>query len=170
MVCPLSPCYNVCMAITKAGALKIAAKRRGLSVLEYLEKARDKKWCVGCKVWQLKADFGKDRSRGDGLSTICLDYERLRSRNKYQKKQRPIPGRSFVPPRDGDKKQARRRINYFVEAGLLPQPNDLPCFDCGCVWVPGGVRHEYDHHLGYASENHENVQAVCSTCHHQRTK
>lgn len=27
---------------------------------------------------------------------------------------------------------------------------------------------EYDHHLGYAAEHHEDVEAVCTTCHHAR--
>ncbi len=165
---PSRPCYYTIMAVTKAGALKIAAKKRGLSVQEYLEKARAQKWCGGCKNWHPKIEFGKDATRGDGLSANCFNHRRRSGRNKYKKKPMPPIGRSFVPAREGDKKQARRRINYFVEMGLLPHPNDVPCFDCGDRWFPGGARHEYDHHLGYAKENHENVQAVCSTCHHKR--
>jgi hypothetical protein len=59
-------------------------------------------------------------------------------------------------------------VNYLIEARLLPPPNDRPCADCGHLWVEGGPRHEYDHHLGYTAEHHEDVEAVCSGCHHAR--
>lgn len=59
-------------------------------------------------------------------------------------------------------------MNYLVDAGLIPDPNDLPCADCGHVYTPEGRRHEYDHYLGYAPEHHEDVEAVCTTCHHAR--
>jgi hypothetical protein len=59
-------------------------------------------------------------------------------------------------------------VNYLVEARLIPHPNELPCVDCGHEWAPGQRRHEYDHHLGYAPEHHEHVEAVCTLCHHRR--
>ena len=40
--------------------------------------------------------------------------------------------------------------------------------DCGHEYGSGERRHEYDHHLGYAAEHHEDVEAVCSKCHHAR--
>ena len=70
--------------------------------------------------------------------------------------------------REGDYRQARRRVNYLVDLGLLPRPNNLPCADCGHVWKPGQLRHEYDHHLGYDAQHHEDVEAVCTPCHHDR--
>lgn len=79
-------------------------------------------------------------------------------------------GSRRVPARDGDIRQAHDRINGLVRRGVIPRPADLPCTDCGQVWVPGLSRHEYDHHLGYAAEHHESVQAVCSRCHHAREK
>lgn len=78
------------------------------------------------------------------------------------------PGPAPMPPRDGDKKQARQRINVEVRAGRRPHPNLLPCTDCGHVWVEDERRHEYDHHLGYAPEHHLEVQPVCTTCHARR--
>ncbi|MFF5261307.1 hypothetical protein ACFY4C_20385 [Actinomadura viridis] len=59
-------------------------------------------------------------------------------------------------------------MNYLVDAGLIPDPNELPCVDCGHVYTPEQRRHEYDHHLGYAPEHHEDVEPVCTTCHHAR--
>lgn len=72
------------------------------------------------------------------------------------------------PPRDGDKKQARKRVNVLVRTGRIPRPNALPCTDCGHVWSPGERRHEYDHYLGYGAAHHLDVQPVCTTCHAQR--
>jgi len=77
-------------------------------------------------------------------------------------------GPSPHPPRDGDKKQARQRINVLVRTGKIPHPNTLPCVDCGHVWHSAG-RHEYDHHMGYAAEHHYDVEPVCTRCHSRRS-
>ncbi len=55
------------------------------------------------------------------------------------------------PPRDGDKAQARHRVNVLVRTGRLAHPNALACADCGHIWKQGERRHEYDHYLGYAA-------------------
>lgn len=78
------------------------------------------------------------------------------------------PGPAPAPPRDGDKRQARQRINVEVRTGRRPHPNELPCADCGHVWSLGERRHEYDHHLGYAADHHYDVQSVCTLCHSHR--
>jgi len=66
-------------------------------------------------------------------------------------------------------KQARRRINYLVEQGLIPHPNDLPCLDCGdMLFVRESSRHEYDHAKGYEGAEQLYVEPVCSRCHHNR--
>lgn len=78
------------------------------------------------------------------------------------------PGPAPQTPRDGDKEQARQRINVEVREGRRPHPNSIPCVDCGHVWGPGERRHEYDHHLGYAAEHHYDVQSVCTLCHAKR--
>lgn len=126
------------------------------------------KVCVQCRFTKPHDAFAKDRSRPDGRAYRCRDCLNASARAKYVRKPRPAAGRSYAPARDGDVKQARRRVNYLVEAGLLPAPNDLPCTDCGHVWALGERRHEYDHHLGYDATHHEDVQPVCTTCHHVR--
>lgn len=78
------------------------------------------------------------------------------------------PGPAPNPPRSGDKKQARQRINLEVKNGRRPHPNALPCVDCGHLWRPGERRHEYHHHKGYAAEHHYDVEAVCTRCHARR--
>lgn len=79
-----------------------------------------------------------------------------------------LPGPAPNPPRDGDAVQARQRINVEVRTGRRPHPNTLPCSDCGHLWAEGERRHEYDHHMGYNSEHHLDVQPVCTTCHAKR--
>lgn len=78
------------------------------------------------------------------------------------------PGPAPNPPRDGDRKQARQRINVEVRTGRRPHPNTLPCADCGHEWSEGERRHEYDHFMGYAAEHHYAVESVCTTCHAAR--
>ncbi len=73
-----------------------------------------------------------------------------------------------APSRDGDRKQARQRINVEVRTGRRPHPNTLPCTDCGHIWFEGERRHEYDHHLGYAGKHHYDVEPVCTRCHTAR--
>ena len=157
------------MAQTREGAATIAAKKAGITIEEYQARHEaGEKWCSGCRAWHSHDAFGKDRSRWDGLAAYCRDSRNTSLRSRYKPKPGPESGRAFVPARAGDKKQARRRINYFVEAGLLPHPNLVPCTDCGNVWSDGDSRHEYDHYLGYAAVHHEHVQAVCAPCHHKR--
>jgi len=164
------PCYTYEMAQTPEGARRTAAKHAGISFAEYLDlESAGQKRCTACKTWHDLSAFALDRTRHDGLTAQCRESRNGRARRAYVPQPRRVfRGRSFVPARDGDRKQAERRINYFVEAGLIPPPNSQPCIDCGHVWKRGGKRHEYDHYLGYAPQNHEQVQPVCSTCHHRR--
>jgi len=158
------------MAGHQTGAMKRAAAYLGLSFEEYTAKIEaGEKWCVGCKAWHPVAAFGVDKSRGDGLSTICISGRKEKHRAKYIRRPRTSKlGAFFVPARDGDKEQARARVNHHIKVGLLPDPNALPCADCGHVCTEGERRHEYDHHQGYAAEHQLDVEAVCTICHRAR--
>lgn len=158
------------MAQTRDGAIKVAAKKAGVCAEEYRRLMQEgMKWCTLCKAWHPRSEFASDRSRWDGLTAGCRFARNALAQAQYvPKPKRVIKGRSFVPARDGDVHQARRRVNYFVEAGIIPHPNALPCAACGHVWKEGERRHEYDHHLGYAAEHHECVEPVCTRCHAQR--
>lgn len=68
--------------------------------------------------------------------------------------------------KDNNKLNARAKVNAKVKRGTTPNPNTLPCVDCG--HLGDDRRHEYDHHLGYEPEYHHSVQPVCSVCHHKR--
>lgn len=152
---------------SRSGSLAVAAGRVGLTVDEYEAHVdAGEKWCSRCKAWHPLDAFGRDASRGDGRAPSCRESKNRHGRVAYEPKPGPDPGRRFVPARDGDKRQARRRVNHLVDVGLLPHPGDVPCADCG--HLGDGPRHEYDHHLGYAAEHHEDVEAVCAPCHHRR--
>lgn len=158
------------MAQTKEGAEKIAAAAAGVSLGEYQRRrAAGEKWCYGCRSWLPNGAFRIDRSRGDGLTATCAGCRSSASKARYVPKPKKPRG-WLVAARSGDKKQARRRINYLVEQGKIPRPNALPCTDCGHVWTDGERRHEYDHHRGYESETQLIVEPVCTTCHRSREK
>ena len=128
----------------------------------------DATWCTGCKAHHPRSSFGMDRSRGRGVAASCLEHRRRRYKVTYVKRGRASrAGKLLAPTRDGDKRQARARVNHAVDVGAMPDPNDLPCEDCGHIY-DGARRHEYDHHYGYSAAHQFNVQAVCSKCHHTR--
>lgn len=144
-----------------------AAARIGLTWTEYADHLNaGHLWCYRDQAWHPAEEFAVDRSRSTGRAASCKRSINAAARLRYQRKPKPEVGRSFVAARDGDQKQARRRVNHLVAIGVLPNPNDVPCTDC--QHLGADRRHEYDHHLGYAAEHHEHVEAVCSTCHHAR--
>lgn len=160
------------MAQTHDGGVKYAAQCAGVSYDEYIRKIDSgENWCNGCKRWHLREAFGSDRSRWTGVAACCLAYRRARARQLFVSRSRGLPpGPAPKPPRNGDKRQARKRVNQLVKSGKLARPNELPCWDCRHVWRAGERRHEYDHFRGYAAENHLDVQPVCTTCHYRREK
>lgn len=134
--------------------------------MEYAHRyVSGEKWCTGCKAWHPDEAFGQDSHRRDGRSAICTAARRQRYRKSYVPRGRSRRG-WLVPARDGDKLQARRRVNYLVESGQIPHPGDLPCTDCAHVGPER--RHEYDHFKGYGAEHQLDVEPVCSRCHHRR--
>jgi hypothetical protein len=157
------------MSGTAEGALRAAASRTGHSVTEYLDCLNaGLRWCFRDQAWEPTERFGRDASRSDGLARSCRRSRNAYGRNRYAPKGRPPIGRRYVDARDGDYRQARRRVNYLVSAGLMPPANAAPCVDCGHEWESGQRRHEYDHYKGYSPAHHEDVESVCTTCHHIR--
>lgn len=153
------------MAMTREGAQKIAAKKVGMSLEEYKDKIKSGYlWCTGCKCWHYKNEFNNDKSRSSGKAQSCRDYLKFEYKKKYVPKPRVSKkGCRFVNPRDGDKKQARRRVNHLVEIGILPHPNILKCSNCNNE--KKSKRNEYHHHNGYGAEHQEDVIVLCSACH-----
>lgn len=155
---------------SRQGALAVAAVRIGIPLTDYQTRLdAGEKWCHRCRSWLPVARFGADASRGDGRSPACKECQSARHRAAYVPVlvRKPM-GPPRLPRRDGDKRQARSRINHDMRMGQRPNPNTLPCTDCGHLGEDR--RHEYDHHLGYAAENHYDVEPVCSRCHHARER
>lgn len=160
------------MAGSIIGARKRLAGRVGITVDEFEQRtSAGEKYCWRCKTLHPRAAFNVDLSRDDGLDPACRDSRAKSKRDRYSPRPRVSKlGQFFAPTRDGDKKQARARVNHHVDIGLFPDPNALPCTDCGHVYADGERRHEYDHHLGYAAEHQLSVEAVCMPCHRAREK
>ena len=151
------------------GALKAAATRAGVGLLDYQDRInKGLLYCWRCCEWHPAGDFGIDRSRIRGRTGDCRRSRNAAARQRYEKKER-ARGKRRVAARNGDRRQARRRVNYLVETGLLPHPNNLPCSDCGqSLSDNGSSRHEYDHPNGYGPDSHEDIVALCARCHHRR--
>ena len=72
------------MAMTIEGAIKIAAKRLGLTVRQYKGNIqRGLLWCVGCQRWHSMRRFGSHKSRSSGHAQSCRSY-----RKKYRREGR----------------------------------------------------------------------------------
>jgi len=157
---------------SRRGGTKAAAKRIGMSQRDYDSKrAAGFKWCYRGKHWILTGEFGSDVTRADGLATICCECRAYQHKARYvPRPSQPRPqGRRYVAARDGDKIQARGRVNHLVRVKVIPDPDDLPCVDCG-DGAGGATRHSYDHHLGYAADHHESIEPVCYKCHDARSR
>ena len=73
------------MAGNKFGAVKRQARRRGLSLEDYLARIdAGEKWCTGCKEWHLRSAFTLDNSRRDGLTPTCVSFRKRRYRAKCE--------------------------------------------------------------------------------------
>ena len=158
------------MAGTKTGVLKVAAIKAGLTLEGYVAAlAEGLKWCWRCRRMERREDFNIDRRRYDGLASSCRASCLRENQRRYAKKRkddRRPHGPAWLPERDGDKAQARHRVNLLVRTGRLPKPSTVPCVDCGHAQHPGCKnRHEYDHVGGYKAGAHRHVEAVCQSCH-----
>lgn len=160
------------MAQSNLGGAKSAACRIGISLEEY-QRNREAglKWCFVCKSFQHRNFFNDCSTASDGKDNKC----KMCSRKAWRQRYKPIPieqqkPRGFPPhpSRDGDKQQARNKVNREVTKGNLAHASTVACTDCG--HLGSDKLHEYDHHRGYAAINHLEVQAVCVPCHVERER
>ena len=74
---------------SKAGVLKIAAKRLGMSLEEYTAHINaGEKWCYKGEHWKPLTVFALDRTRGDGHKAVCQDCDYTRIKTNPGKKER----------------------------------------------------------------------------------
>lgn len=131
--------------------------------------AEEKQRCSRCADELPLSAFAKDRTRPRGVTFVCSECRNTRARQLHQRSQNLRPrGPARIARRDGDRKQARSRINHDVRQGIRPNPNTLKCKDCG--HLGDDRRHEYDHFNGYAAQHHGDVEPVCTKCHSKRER
>lgn len=160
------------MAQTRTGVIKACAGKLGISAEEYTRLVDSGlKNCFRCKQWLNLESFKADKTRYDGKNPSCTPCRNAYLRSTYEhipKELRKPMGPAPAPGRDGDKLQARARVNQAVKWGRLPPANDIPCVDCG--HIGSSRRHEYDHHKGYIAKYQLDVESVCTLCHRQRER
>lgn len=89
---------------SKAGVIKVAAARLGLSLEEYTANIEaGLKWCHSCKSWQPRSCFNVDRHRGDGLHAKCQSCIRVKERKSTKGRVSTFKGRTHT-------EEARRKI------------------------------------------------------------
>lgn len=144
------------------GAEITAARRVGLTVDEYQARVvQGLKFCTNCKTWHPLEDFGSDASRSDGRAAHCRISKRAGQRDRYIPRLR-ADGQRHAPARDGDVKQARRRLTHLIAIGRVPHPSKLACVKCGHTGTDR--QHVYRHSQGFAPEHHETVEVMCCRC------
>lgn len=80
---------------SKSGVIKVAAKKIGISLEEYIRLVDSGlKWCFKCKKWKPLEEFNKDSSRSSGYEAACrpcrsvrktlgpIEHERRKQREK----------------------------------------------------------------------------------------
>ncbi len=154
------------------GVLKQAAQRVGLSFDDYIARRKaGQKHCVDCRTWKPSGYFNVDQSRYDGLAAKCRECSSKRGKESYTPvapEDRAPKGPARIPRRDGDKIQARARINADIRMGHRADPDTLHCVYCGHIGPDR--RHEYHHHMGYAAEHHYDVLPACAPCHRREER
>lgn len=74
---------------SRVGVMKVSAKRLGLNLEEYERLLqRGLKWCNRCRSWKPTAEFGSDRSRGDGKDAVCKACRYVRTGTGPGKRER----------------------------------------------------------------------------------
>jgi vancomycin permeability regulator SanA len=69
------------------GGIRAAAARIGLDSLVYAQRVVDgDKWCWLHQAWHLKAAFGIDRHRSDGLHANCRQARSVLAKQRYAEK------------------------------------------------------------------------------------
>ena len=138
-----------------------------------LEEAVQTKRCNRCNQPKPVSEFGKNRSRRDGLQHYCKACWREYESTPYQRSMRLAQVRRYQATDKGkatskraDEKRkgsqqvkARAKVRDRVAKGKMPPASSLPCVRCN------RPAHEYHHHLGYDPPNDLDVIPVCRECH-----
>ena len=116
------------------------------------------KWCPQCVRSLPFEDFGKDKTRSDGLSCWCFNCRRVDM--KWRRGAGLEPQHNSIRYRRNPAMyKAKVYVQRAVRSGKLHKPSLCP--ECR---VPGRTV-EGHHHFGYARENWLEVVWRCRSCH-----
>lgn len=144
------------MAQTEQGAIKVAARRLGISAEEYTSHLQQgEKWCYKCRLWKSVELFAHDKTRGDGRKAFCRTCEPVYMSTKPPRVKRiPAPKplkkisrnarleqqKAMLPEEDRARFVAHRRIALlnYIEWEVYTthlRDGDLWCRKCK-AWKP----------------------------------
>jgi 5-methylcytosine-specific restriction endonuclease McrA len=79
------------------GAMKVAAKRCGVSPEEYAAKtAAGLKHCMKCRMWKPRCEFNRDATRYDGLNPTCRACKMVKVRKVTKGRPSAFKGRTHT--------------------------------------------------------------------------
>lgn len=135
---------------SRAGVEKMTATRLGLPVEEFRRRnAGGLKFCWRCREWKPREMFSSDRTRGDGLKSVCQPCDHVLIR-RSQRLSRP-------DVKTGNR--ASEAVRQAIRRGDLCPVDECACVACG---LPA---QDYHHHLGYEDSHLLDVVPLCKSCH-----
>lgn len=145
-----------------AGAQKIAAIRLGVSHQFYMSQlSQGLKWCGFGRHWIEIDMFPPDVTRGSGKAQACKSCM-VEFHDKLPKAKRKRYNRT------PQQERCSHLVSRAVLSGTLPNPNTLPCVECGDIG--SAKRHEYHHPNGYEAGHELDVLVLCTHCHKRETR
>lgn len=133
------------------------------------------KCCGKCKQTKSIDEFYKDKSKKDGLHTVCKvcikifqkEYAETeigkeghaRASKRYSQTRKGRQTQKRYRKNNPDKRRARHVVSHAIECCRLPRPDTLPCHYCEAQ------AEQYHHWRGYAKEYWFDVIPVCVPCH-----
>jgi hypothetical protein len=130
------------------------------------------KICCRCKVQKNENEFGKNKSKKDGLHYACFECRRLYTKENYLSNKEAYSKRSKI-------ENKKRRIEQRI---LIDSFKEAPCVDCKQTFPPYVM--DFDHvednkytnvssMLGHSKEKVleeiAKCELVCANCHRIRT-
>jgi len=130
------------------------------------------KWCTKCQQYKLLDEFGKNKSRPDGLQFNCKACSALITKHSYKNNEK---FRNLIYKRNAERLKVNQEL---VDDYLLTHP----CIDCG---ITNPIVLEFDHVSGEKKftiskgirnrktkaliEEIEKCEVRCVNCHRRKT-
>lgn len=158
------------MSQTHSGAMKIVAKRAGVTLDEFTRSVNSgQKWCWRCREWKPIAEYCADRSRYDGRCSQCKACRYPpRSRLVFSPKVRDRLRYSLDPAYRAERRQhAHARKRGVAPIAAIGQEYLLEKFGGVCAYCRVRPATTWDH-IEPVSAGGEtvpgNIVPACMTC------